>query len=177
MSLLKDHQETSSAESDRENWDDPDFWILSATRNHVSQCLVFNTPNGIRPLSGYTKSLFLHRLTRRNGSKICIDPNQMWLKVLLSQMQKWFYWTLNENNDSISLCTQFWVINSFIALQRRGEAQFHHRSRQLLISYLGLLSLWASVLLEPPWALYFWSISNEPWCIWRVQMFRLKYIF
>lgn len=50
---------------------------------------------------------YIHRLTRRNGSKICIEPNERWLKDLLN---RWFYLTLNEN-DSISLCTLFWVIN------------------------------------------------------------------
>lgn len=59
----------------------------------------------------HSRDTFLGRLTRRNGSKICINPNQAWFKLLLRQMQKWFYLTLNENNDSISLCTRFRVIN------------------------------------------------------------------
>lgn len=36
------------------------------------------------------------RLTRKNGFKMCIDPNQKWFKVLLSQIQKWFHLTFND---------------------------------------------------------------------------------
>lgn len=146
VSLLKDHQETSSASCDRENWGAPDFWTLSASRSHVSQRLVFNTPNGIRPLSGYMKSLVTRFPTDSPGRmapKFASTPTRSGLKSCCARC-KWFCLTLNEK-DSISLCTQFWVMNSFIALQRRGEDQFHHRSRQILISYLGLLSLWAGV--------------------------------
>ncbi|TWW60840.1 C-X-C motif chemokine 10 [Takifugu flavidus] len=39
------------------------------------------------PISGHCRRPEII-LTRKNGSKICIDPNQKWLKDLLNKMQK-----------------------------------------------------------------------------------------